>query len=162
MEKTKFVIDNDKKADWTITQIKGAEAERDRLITLAQDQIAELQDRIEELKNKCDIETAYLKSLLNQYFRTVPHKKTETQETYKLLSGTLVMKKPSFKIVHDDESLINSLDGTDFVETKKSLKWGEYKKNLTVMGEDVVDQSTGEIVNGCTVEEVPASFNIKY
>lgn len=157
-----FRIDNDKTADWAITQIKEAEEERDRLITLAQDQISDLQDRIEALKTKCDNDTAYLKSLLGEYFRTVPHKETKTQETYKLLSGTLVFKKPSIKINHNDDDLVKSLDGTEFVEIKKSLKWSDYKKNLVVVGDDVMDTNTGEIVIGCTVEEVPASFNIKY
>ena len=157
-----FKIDNDKKADWAITQIKEAESERDRLIALAEEQIADLTNRIEEIKTKCDSDTAYLKSLLAMYFETVPSKETKTQKSYKLLSGTLVLKKPSVKINHDDDKLLEFLDGTEFVETKKSLKWGEYKKVLTISGEDVIDSETGEIVEACSIEEVPASFNIKY
>lgn len=157
-----FKIENDKAADWAISQIHEAESERDRLITLAQDQITDLEDRIEELTAKCDRDTAYLKSLLAEYFETVKSKETKTQKTYKLLSGTLVFKKPSAKIIHDDEKLIAMLDGTEYVETKKSLKWGEYKKNLGIEGNNVIDLDTGEIINGCSVEEVPASFNIKF
>lgn len=157
-----FKIENDKAADWAISQIHEAESERDRLITLAQDQITDLEDRIEELTAKCDRDTAYLKSLLAEYFETVKSKETKTQKTYKLLSGTLVFKKPSTKIIHDDEKLIAMLDGTEYVETKKSLKWGEYKKNLGIEGDNVIDLETGEIINGCTIEEVPASFNIKF
>ena len=161
MEET-FKIDNDKKADWAIAQIKEAEDERDRLITLAEEQINDLKNRIEELNTKCDNDTAYLKSLLAIYFETVPSKETKTQKTYKLLSGTLVFKKPGVKINHDDEKLIEFLEGTEFVETKKSLKWGEYKKILTISGDDVIDSETGEVVKACSIEDVPASFNIKY
>ena len=161
MEET-FKIDNDKTADWAITQIHEAENERDRLITLAEEQITDLKDRIEELKTKCDNDTAYLRSCLEMYFNTVPTKETKTQKTYKLLSGTLVFKKPSVKINHDDEKLLDFLDGTEFVEIKKSLKWGEYKKLLTISGDDVIDSETGEIVEACTVEDVPASFTIKF
>lgn len=161
MEET-FKIDNDKIADWAITQIHEVENERDRLITLAEEQITDLKDRIEELKTKCDNDTAYLRSCLEMYFNTVPTKETKTQKSYKLLSGTLVFKKPSVKINHDDEKLLDFLDGTEFVEIKKSLKWGEYKKILTISGNDVIDSETGEVIDACTVEDVPASFSIKF
>ena len=163
MEET-FKIENDKSADWAIKQIHEAENERDRLIALANDQIADLKDHIEELVTKCDHDTAYLKSLLAEYFETVKSKETKTQKTYKLLSGTLVFKKPSIKINHDDDKLIEALDGTEFVEIKKSLKWGEYKKNLIIDIDDnnVIDTTTGEVIEGCSVEDVPASFTIKY
>lgn len=161
MEET-FKIKNDKTADWAIKQIHEAIIERDRLITLAEDQISDLEDKIEELKAKCDNETMYLRACLEEYFNTVPAKETKTQKTYKLLSGTLVFKKPSVKINHDDEKLLKLLDGTEFVETKKSLKWGEYKKVLTISNGEVIDSETGEIIEACTVEDVPASFDIKY
>jgi phage host-nuclease inhibitor protein Gam len=159
-----FKIENDKSADWAIKQIHEAENERDRLIALANDQIADLKDHIEELVTKCDHDTAYLKSLLAEYFETVKSKETKTQKTYKLLSGTLVFKKPSIKINHNDDKLIEALDGTEFVEIKKSLKWGEYKKNLIIDIDDnnVIDTTTGEVIEGCSVEDVPASFTIKY
>lgn len=157
-----FKIENDKTADWAITQIHEAETERDRLIALAEAQIEDLNNKIEELKTKCDNDTKYLRSCLAMYFETVPSKETKTQKSYKLLSGTLVFKKPSVKIVHDDEKLIEFLDGTEFVETKKSLKWGEYKKILTISDNEVIDSETGEIVEACTVEDVPASFTIKF
>lgn len=157
-----FKIDNDKKADWAIKQIHEAEDERDRLIELAEEQIKDLTNHIEEFKTKCESDTAYLKSLLMQYFGTVPTKETKTQKSYKLISGTLVFKKPSVKINHNDEELIAALDGTEYVEVKKSLKWGEYKKNLAISDGEVIDGTTGEIIKGCTVEDVPGSFNIKY
>ena len=156
-----FKVTDDKTADWAITQIHEAEDERDRLINLAEEQIEDLKNRIEDLKAKCDNDTAYLRSLLIEYFNTVPHKETKTQESYKLLSGTLVYKKPTVKINHDDEKLIEWLSETEYVETKRTLKWGDYKKNLTVDGEAVIDTETGEVVEACSVEEVP-SFNIKY
>lgn len=157
-----FTIDNDKTADWAICQIHEAEEERDRLITLAQSQIDDLNKRIEDLKARCESDTAYLKSMLAMYFNTVKSKETKTQKTYKLISGTLVYKKPAVRINHDDEKLIELLNETEYVETKKVLKWGDYKKNLISVGNDVIDSTTGEIVEACSIEEVPASFSIKY
>ena len=162
MEET-FKIKNDKTADWAIKQIHEAEDERDRLIALAEEQINELKERIEAIEKGYENDTAYLKSCLFEYFGTVPHKESKTQLSYKLLTGSLVLKKASLKIVHDDDKLIEALDGTEYVETKKSLKWGEYKKNLAITDDcTVVDTSTGEVIEACAVEETPASFDVKF
>lgn len=163
-----FKIDNDKTADWAITQIHEAENERDRLIALAEEQIKDLTDRIEELKTKCENETKYFKSCLAMYFETVKSKETKTQKSYKLLSGTLVFKKPTTKIIHNDDNLLKYLeenDGSDYIKIKKSVDWAEFKKNLTISDNgEVVDTELGIILNSdiCGIEDVPASFNIKY
>lgn len=162
MEENTFVINDDKKADWAITQIKDTENECERLITLAEKQIADLHDRIEELKNKCDNETKYLKSCLAQYFETVKAKETKTQKSYKLLSGTLVLKKPGEKIEHDDEALLEWLEDTEYIKIKKSVDWAEYKKKLTIQDNLVIDTETGEVVECCKVVPTPGSFDIKY
>lgn len=167
MEET-FKIENDKTADWAITQIHNAEIERDRLISLAEEQIKDLTDRIEEFKTKCDNETAYLRSCLIEYFDTVKSKETKTQKSYKLISGTLVYKKPSTKITHNDEKLLEYLEknnGEDFIKTKKSVDWAEFKKCLSISDDgQIVDNELGVIIDPdiCSVEEVPASFNIKF
>lgn len=167
MEET-FKIENDKAADWAINQIQEAESERDRLITLAHDQITDLEDRIEELTAKCDRDTAYLKSLLAQYFETVKSKETKTQKTYKLLSGTLVFKKESTKIEHNDDELLKYLEeneGKDYIKIKKSVDWAEFKKNLTVSDTgEIIDSEIGTIipVEACKIVDVPATFNVKY
>lgn len=157
-----FTINNDNSADWAVQQIKEAEEERDRLITLAQNQIAELQDRIIGLTNKCDNETKYLKSCLAQYFETVKTKETKTQKSYKLLSGTLVLKKPGEKIEHDDEALLEWLEDTEYIKIKKSVDWAEYKKKLTIQDNLVIDTETGEVVECCKVVPTSGSFDIKY
>ena len=41
-EKTEFVVTNDNVADWAIKKIKDEVNERDRLISIAENQIAEL------------------------------------------------------------------------------------------------------------------------
>lgn len=157
-----FKIENDKTAEWALTQIQEAETERDRLIAIAEEKIKDLTNKIEELNSHCEDETKYLRSCLAMYFETVKSKETKTQKSYKLLSGTLIFKKPSVKIVHDDKKLLEFLKDSEFIETKQSIKWAEYKKLLTISGDEVIDSETGEIVDGCTVEEVPASFYIKF
>lgn len=163
-----FKVTDDKTADWALTKIHEAEDERDRLIALAEAQVEDLKTKIEDLKNKCENETGFLKSCLAMYFETVKPKETKTQKTYKLLSGTLVFKKPSVKINHDDEALLNYLsenDGEDFIKIKKSVDWAEFKKNLTISDDgEVIDTELGIVIptDACSVEEVPASFTVKF
>lgn len=168
MEDT-FKITNDQTADWAVTQIHEAEEERDRLVALALNQIEELKVKIEDLNTKCDNDTAFLKSCLFEYFGTVKHKETKTQESYKLLSGSLIFKKPSVKIAHNDDALIQYLennDGADYIKIKKTVDWAEFKKQLAISddGGAVIDKELGVVLSEeiCSVEEVPASFNIKY
>lgn len=160
-----FAITDDKTADWALRKIREEENERDRLIEIANDQIAELNLRISQLSTRCDEKTRYLKGHLARYFETVPHKDTKTQETYKLLSGSLVMKKPGVKIIHDDDKLLAYLESNkedSYIKIKKSIDWAEFKKKLAVSDGEVIDSETGEIIKACSVEDVPASFDIKF
>ena len=168
MEEKRFVITDDKTADWAVKVIADEEAERDRLISLANEKIAELQEKIQSISDACDRDTAYLKSCLYEYFGTVPHKDSKTQQSYKLLSGSLVFKKPSVKITHNDEKLIEYLkanEGTEFIKVKESVDWAGFKAVLTVNeNEEIIDTGLGTIIpkDVCDLEEVPGKFEVKF
>lgn len=162
-----FVITDDNLADWALRKIRDEEAERDRLISIAQNQIQELQEKMKDLNEKCDRDTSFLKGCLAQYMNKVPHKSTKTQETYQLLTGKLVLKKPSQKmIVPDDNKLLDYLDKEsykDYIKTKCSPDWAGFKKILEIQNGDVINKETGEVINPeiIAIEDVPASFDIK-
>ena len=88
-----FRVTDDGKADWCIEKIKEIEADHDRLIQLAFDKINEYQAKLDELINERNNKTSYFKGLLREYMQTVETKSTKTQDTYKLLSGTLKIKR---------------------------------------------------------------------
>ena len=46
------------------------------------------------------------------------------------------------------------------VKVEESAKWGELKKLLAYTGEIATIQSTGEIVEGVTAYETPATFTV--
>ena len=48
----------------------------------------------------------------------------------------------------------------DLVKVEESAKWGELKKLLAYTGEIATIQSTGEIVEGVTAYETPATFTV--
>lgn len=159
-----FVIDSDILADWALRKIKEDAAESDRLVTLAEDEIKSLEKKIEEINKGFENRTAFLKGKLHEYFNKVEHKETKTQETYKLLNGTLTLKKSARKIVRpDDAKLLDVLKGMnadEFIQVKEVPLWGEFKKKLTITEDGQVVDDTGTIVELDT-EDVPAEFTIK-
>lgn len=163
-EQEGFVIDSDAKADWALKKIATEQKEYDRLKSLAEEEIAEIQSRFAYEKQRFDNSTNYLKGLLRNYFMTVEHKETKTQESYKLLNGSLVLKKATTKMVQDEKTLLEWLEKNNedsFIETVKKPKWGEFKKNLTIVDGKAVNNETGEVVDCISVEDVPEEFNLK-
>lgn len=163
-ENSNFVIDSDSKADWALQKIAEEQSEYDRLNALAEEQISEIKAKIEAEKQRFDNKTRFLKGALNVYFMNVPHKETKTQESYKLLSGSLVMKKATQKMVKDDAKLLEYFHNNEmqeFIKTEEKPAWAEFKKNCAIVDGNVVDTSTGEIVTGVAVEDVPEQFDIK-
>lgn len=165
LEATTFVIDNDHKADWALRKIAEEYAERDRLADIAQAQITELEERLSSICKQCDSRTAFLKAKLSDYFDAVPHKETKTQETYALLAGKLKMKKATHKLVQNESQLISWLKetgNTEYVKTIEKPAWGDIKTLLEVVDGKVIIKDTGELVQGVTVEVVPASFDVTF
>lgn len=159
-----FVIDNDTKANWALKKIREATAEADRLKAIITAEREELKTKEAEIDDRLKSETGYLKGMLLSYFGNVEHKKTKTQESYKLLDGSLVYKLPVRKIIQpDDAELIKYLEETApmLVTTVKKPAWGEFKKNLTLTDDGVFDSTTGEKLDFIKTEESEASFDVK-
>lgn len=159
-----FKIDNDKKADWALNIIAEERKEAERLKELAKQQIEEIEIKIKYIEEKSERKTAFLKSCLAQYFETVPHKATKTQETYKLLSGSLIFKLPKQNMVKDDDKLLEYFHSNgmeEFIKTKESPAWAEFKKQLEVIDGNVIDTATGDIIDAVKVEESAGIFDVK-
>ena len=125
--------------------------------------ISEYRFKIDQYQQQIDNKTSYLKSQLQQYFETVDRKKTKTQETYKLPSGTLKKKYPSPDFIRDEEKLLKWLKDsnmTDLIKTKESADWATLKKAIQIEGTNVVTED-GEIVDGITVQEKDPVFDIE-
>lgn len=149
-------IANDDTADWAVAKIAEERAELARIKALADEQIGRIMEKVQTAEKRYENGTAYLTSKLAEYFSMVPHKKTKTTESYRLLSGTLKMKLGGVSMKQDDERLLEYLKASgreDMIQTTEKPKWGEFKKNLQIVGGVVIDQSTGEIVEGVEVIE---------
>jgi phage host-nuclease inhibitor protein Gam len=158
-----FKIDNDGLAEWALKKIAEEQAESQRYINVCDTMIAEYTRKRQKAQEQLETKTAYLKQKLQEYFATVPHKATKTQETYKLPSGTLKLKLPSVEFVRDDTALVEWLKNNgygDKVKIKESPDWAEFKKLVTVSFDKVLT-ADGEIVEGVTVQEKPSSFEVE-
>lgn len=157
-------ITNDEAAEWAVAKIAEEREELARVKALADAQIGRIMEKVQAAERRCENGTAWLTSKLAEYFGTVPHKKTKTTETYRLLSGSLKMKLGGVAMKQDDEKLLEYLKASgraDMIKTTEAPKWGELKKNLQIVGDQVVDNTTGEIVEGVEVIEKPDTFTVE-
>lgn len=157
-----FVIRDDNAAEWALQKIFDEKAELERLKALADSQIAVIMDKVEAAEKRFTSRTGYLKKALEEYMLTVKRKQSKTQESYRLLSGSLILKKPVVKIVKDDTKLLEYVKehSPEYVKHTEAVDWAGFKKTLTVSGDVVVD-SNGEVVSCLDVEETPGEFMIR-
>ena len=165
-EEVRFVVDDDQKAEWCIRKI--AEAKKEMM-----DWIEFYVAQTDKVKDRCERRIQFFEMKLEQYFGSVPHKVTKTQESYQLPSGKLVVKKQAPEYERDDALILAWLKANDedrFVKTKESVDWAELKKKIDVLqltagdeqvAEQVVFTETGEVVPGITVTERPDVFKVE-
>lgn len=158
-----FHIDNDDLAEWALNKIQEADEDRKRLNGVSERKIEYYQGLIEDNNRHFENEVGFLKSKLYEYFTTVKHKETKTQESYKLPSGSLVWKKGKMDFEKDDDTLLEWVkkNRPDMVVTKESVAWGDYKKELEILDGKVIDTSTGEVVEGIFTKEKMGDFDVK-
>lgn len=151
-----FVIDSDAKAGWALDKIREARADRDRWVKW-------YQDKIEEITAQTDFDTMNLERMLAEYFASVPHKKTKTQESYSLPGGKLVMKTQNPEYKRDDKTVIDWLkknNGGEFIKVKEELAWADLKAKTAAFEGHIVTED-GEIIPGIEVIERPEKFIVE-
>lgn len=162
-EETEFIIDSDEKAEWALKKVLAAKKEKERLTALIDAERERLDRAQEDIDKRYENETSYLLHKLSKYFETVEHKTTKTQESYQLLSGKLVFKKPSQKLKQDEGVFLEwcKQNAPEYVKTEESVAWGDIKKQMQIVGDAVIYGATGEIVSGVAVAEVAGVFDVK-
>ena len=85
--------------------------------------------------------------MLFEYFQTVPHRKTKTQESYSFPGGKLYLKKQNPEYRRDEKTVIAWLKengGEQFVKVKEELDWSALKDASGVVDGKLI---AGEKVN---------------
>lgn len=143
----KFRIDNDLKAEWAAKRVAGEAREAQRIVQICQDQIDFYKARIDVWNGA----PANLRRLLEEYFDTVPHRRTKTLEYYALACGRLVKKKLPIAYERDDAAILAwaRKNYAGYIKLEEKLDWAAMKKDLTC------DDATGECIIGWSGETVP-------
>lgn len=147
----KFRIDNDLKAEWAAKRVAEEEHEAQRIVQICQDQIDFYNARMDEANARLERRSGHLRRLLEEYFDTVPHRKTKTLEDYALACGRLVKKKLPISYERDDAAILAWAREihTDYIKLEEKLDWAAMKKDL------ICDDATGECIIGWSGETVP-------
>ena len=166
-QKENFSIENDSTAEWAVEKIKEAAEERDRLLALISEKEEELARKKLAILERYENSTSFLLFKLREYMGTVKVKSTKTQDTYQLLSGKLVRKKPAVDYYVDKEKLLKWLDEcnrADLIKVERTPIWVEIKKHLLCDTESglVTMEDSGEVIEGVTAIEKPETFDIKF
>ena len=160
-ESNEFRITDDLMADWAVEKINAARAERDRLVSLVQEKIEQLQEKRQLYIVNFEENTSYLRTKLMDYFMNVKIQDTKTMKKYKLVSGTLVLKKQQSVYERDEGALLAWAETTapELVKVKKEVSWADLKKQADVSGDKLM--LDGEIIPGVTVVEREDVFEVQ-
>ena len=151
-----FHVTDDKAAEWCMKKIREAEADRAMWK-------AHYDAQMQKVNESTDSAVAYFTAKLEEYFASVPHKATKTQESYSLPGGKLIRKKQQPKFEVDDDTLVPWLKANfmaHLVKTKESADWAALKKVVNVFGSDVTTDE-GEVIPGVAVTQRPDVFKVE-
>lgn len=162
VEREAFVIKDDSSANWALRKIKQAKQQQEDNNALAIAEIDKIQawNKSENEKEQMDID--YFQGLLAAY----AFKKREEDPKFKsqkLPNGRLRFKKQQPIYDYNNLMVLDSLKKsgyTDLIRTKEEPDKTAIKKRFTVLGENLVDPETGEVIDGVTVVEQEDKFEV--
>jgi phage host-nuclease inhibitor protein Gam len=156
---------SDADADKIVERIKNIRAEKTRLKMILDTRVNELTLTYNNRAKILDDSENFLTVSLLSYFEGKDIKPTKAGgKSYKLLSGTLSMKKQEPEFKRDEKVLAEFLrkNGSDeFIETVYKPKWAELKKKVEVRGTQVIDPESGVIIEGIEAIEREDKFEVK-
>lgn len=149
-------------ADWAIETIKHEQAIHDVCVDVARKKIEQQEAIIRDADTKLQARTAFLQSKLREWFENFEtRRETKTQYALDLPSGKLILTKPKRDYRPDKAKLLAFVktNAPQYVQTEETVKWGELKKSLKIIG-DVAATLDGMVVDGVGIVDIPAEFKI--
>lgn len=154
---TPFTVDNDQKAEWAARKIREARQDTQKWTEYYERQLSAIRRANEDTE-------AYFAALLADYFETVPHKATKTQESYSLPSCKLVLKAQQPEFNRDEAVLCDYLDKKgrdDLVKITRRADWAALKKTIKVMEDGTCVDADGEVVEGVQAFSRQPEFKVE-
>jgi len=159
----RFKIDNEGAANWALRKIKSLQQEKERNTKVAQDEIAKINAWLEQENQVLDNSISHFETLLQEYAMNL-RQKNEKFKTLKLPNGSFGFRKAQPKWEYDSNKVVQSLEkqgNHDLIRIKKEPDKKAIKKHFTVKNGKVYDPTTGEELDGVTVQEQPDTFSVK-
>lgn len=160
-----FTITDDKLADWAVRKILKRQQNIAEANEAANERIEAVKAWLTQIES--DNDSTYLLEKLREYAITKLDGKVKT---LKLISGNISFRSvnPKFYIAgsevkNDNELLIKYVETNepDLIETKNTVKWGDFKKTLVVASDGKVINSDGEVLHFITGIEQPDNIAVK-
>ena len=155
----RFKIDDLETADWALTKIAEAENEIEKNKSYADMQRHKIDEWETDVNKEFENTISFMKSHLQLYLQT------QDKKSIKLINGNIGFRKRQDKWhIPNSEELVKALESTelhDLIRVKKEPALSELKKHLTVVGDQVLYEKTGEVIEGIKIEKQEDSFNVK-
>lgn len=172
----KAVLDIDQRAlevkvemDNLVEDIMELDAKIVELETMFKMQVERLKDKFEEKQFYFKAQKEEKKKHLRELFEQVPQSETKTQRKVQLINGDVVVKKSKLDFEKDATKLLEwaqKNNREEFINKKEvlSFKWADFKKNLVIEDENIIDTQTGEMleIDGLDVVTKSEELEIKY
>lgn len=158
---------NDIEVSQMMKILKESEREKNRLLKNINDEIEILENKGKEVEDEHYKLSERINNLCQFYIKNEvlkeDLKETKTSLKYKLARGEIILKKPSKKIMKPTKEQETYLikNYPEFKEEVINFKWGEFKKNLEINNDKIINKKTGELINGLQIEETPEEINVK-
>ena len=158
-DNNRFQITDMETADWALTKIAEAENEIEKNKEYADMQRHKIDEWEKEVNSEYENTIDFMKSHLQLYLQT------QDKKSIKLINGSIGFRKRQDKWhIPNSEELVKALESTeldDLINVTKKPKLAEMKKHLSVVGNQVVYERTGEKITGITIEPQEPIFNVK-
>ncbi|ABN53666.1 MAG TPA: hypothetical protein DEF39_11450 [Hungateiclostridium thermocellum] len=162
-KRERFKVTDKDSANWCLRKIKALKQEIEENKRIADAEIQRIQSWLKEVTEPLERSIQFFESLLIEYHMNI-YAEDPSKKTIKLPYGTLKARAQQPEFCRDDEKLVNWLKQngmTEFVKVIEKPEWNELKKKVKVIGNSVVYEETGEVIDGITVQERPPKFTVE-
>ena len=167
-DKKPFTVTDEASAEWCLEKIEENQKARALIEDQYQRMIARHEKWREDALAELESNDLYLKGLLEPWAaeKIADGKK----KSVKLPSGRIgfraggeIWKMGDEKVEASTPALLALVkqDDDSFVKVQESVRWGDYKKTLTVMEDGRVMSASGQIIEGMTVTQCAPNFYVE-
>lgn len=162
-DKKRFAIETTEQLSWAFRKIKAINTQLKEVEFLAKTEIQRIEQWRDKEVESLESNKQFFEGLIEEY---AVNKRTENPEfkSQKTPFGRVGYKKQQVKWKYDDKKLVEYLKNTGknlYIHVEEKPKKNEIKKAFKVSGNHVIDESTGEIIDGIKILPQEEKIDIK-